>query len=220
MVFKVANKATKPEIKAAVEALFNVSVAGREHDEPEGQDQALEGQALQAFRRQEGDRDAWPKASRSTSPAGSEADHGTQELQPDQPRPARPDPRRQVVAVEGQAGQGADRRQDQDRRPQQQGPRHLARHRRRSQAEVPLHRLQASQVGPARHGRAARVRSQPHRVHRAGQVRGRRARLHPRAAASRRRRHRRRRREDRREAGQRDAAAARCRSARSSTTSR
>ncbi len=28
VVFKVANKATKPEIKAAVEALFNVSVLG------------------------------------------------------------------------------------------------------------------------------------------------------------------------------------------------
>ena len=28
VVFKVANKATKPEIKAAVEALFNVKVTG------------------------------------------------------------------------------------------------------------------------------------------------------------------------------------------------
>ena len=28
VVFRVANKATKPEIKAAVEALFNVKVAG------------------------------------------------------------------------------------------------------------------------------------------------------------------------------------------------
>ena len=40
--------------------------------------------------------------------------------------------------MEGQAGQGADRRQAQVRRPQQQGPCDLARHRRRPQAEVPL----------------------------------------------------------------------------------
>ena len=43
---------------------------------------------------------------------------------PTSPGPRAADPRRQVVAVEGQAGQGADRRQAQDRRPQQQGPRH------------------------------------------------------------------------------------------------
>ena len=59
------------------------------------------------------------------------------QYKPTEPRPPRPDPRRQVVAVEGQARQGADRRQAQDRRPQQQGPCDLARYRRRSQAEVP-----------------------------------------------------------------------------------
>ena len=32
---------TKPEIKAAVEALFNVKVTAREHADPQGQDQAL-----------------------------------------------------------------------------------------------------------------------------------------------------------------------------------
>ena len=66
VVFKVAHDATKPEIKAAVEALFDVKVIGREHDRHQGQDQALEGQALQALGHEESDRYAWPKASRST----------------------------------------------------------------------------------------------------------------------------------------------------------
>jgi large subunit ribosomal protein L23 len=46
VVFKVAESATKPQIKAAVEALFDVKVDRREHADPEGQDQAVEGQAL------------------------------------------------------------------------------------------------------------------------------------------------------------------------------
>ena len=58
VVFKVANDATKPEIKAAVEALFNVKVTGVNTHRHQGQDQALEGQALQALGREEGDRDA------------------------------------------------------------------------------------------------------------------------------------------------------------------
>ena len=53
--------------------------------------------------------------------------------------------------------------------------------------------------------RADRIRSQPHRLHRADPVRGRRAELHPGAAAPGRRRQDRRRRAGRREAGQRDA---------------
>ncbi len=56
VVFKVAPRATKPEIKAAVEALFGVTVTQREHDRDQGQDQALEGQALPALGHEEGDR--------------------------------------------------------------------------------------------------------------------------------------------------------------------
>jgi large subunit ribosomal protein L23 len=37
VVFKVAPDASKPQIKAAVEALFGVSVTGREHHHAEGQ---------------------------------------------------------------------------------------------------------------------------------------------------------------------------------------
>ena len=58
VVFKVADDATKPQIKAAVEALFNVEVTGVNTITSEGQDQALEGPPLHALGRQEGDRDA------------------------------------------------------------------------------------------------------------------------------------------------------------------
>ena len=58
VVFKVAREATKPQIKAAVEALFGVDVTGRQHHDPEGQDQALAGPSLHALGRQEGGRDA------------------------------------------------------------------------------------------------------------------------------------------------------------------
>ena len=43
--FRVAIDATKPEIEAAVEALFGVKVLVGEHAGPEGQDQALHGPA-------------------------------------------------------------------------------------------------------------------------------------------------------------------------------
>ena len=56
VVFKVAPRATKPEIKAAVEALFGVSVVEREYPHLEGQDQAVEGQALPALGCEESDR--------------------------------------------------------------------------------------------------------------------------------------------------------------------
>jgi len=42
VVFRVANDATKPQIKAAVEALFDVKVTGV-NTIVQGQDQALEG---------------------------------------------------------------------------------------------------------------------------------------------------------------------------------
>jgi hypothetical protein len=60
VVFKVAGDASKPEIKAAVEALFNRQGDRREHDGHQGQVEALEGQALPALGREEGDRDPGP----------------------------------------------------------------------------------------------------------------------------------------------------------------
>ena len=43
VVFKVANKATKPQIKAAVEALFNVSVTGVNTLTPKGKTKRWKG---------------------------------------------------------------------------------------------------------------------------------------------------------------------------------
>jgi len=47
-------------------------------------------------------------------------------------------------------------------------PHHDASSRRRFIAALPHHRFQAPQVRRRRHGRAHRVRSEPHRLHRAG----------------------------------------------------
>ena len=60
-------------------------------------------------------------------------------------------------------------------------PHHHAPQGRRFAPEVPPHRLPSRQGRHRRRGRAARVRSEPHRAHRAGEVRRRRASLHPRA---------------------------------------
>ena len=87
-------------------------------------------------------------------------------------------------AVEGQAGQGADRGQALHRRAQQPRPHHQPVPRRRAQAPLPHHRLQAPQVRRAGDGRAAGIRPEPHRLHRADQVPGRRAGLYPGAAAA------------------------------------
>jgi large subunit ribosomal protein L23 len=47
VVFKVAGSATKPQIKAAIEAMYDVKVVAV-NTLVQGQDQALEGQALHA----------------------------------------------------------------------------------------------------------------------------------------------------------------------------
>ena len=71
VVFKVAGTASKPEIKAAVEALFNVKVTGVNTIVTKGKTKKLEGHALQAVGRRRKRSSRWPKASRSTSRAGS-----------------------------------------------------------------------------------------------------------------------------------------------------
>jgi large subunit ribosomal protein L2 len=73
--------------------------------------------------------------------------------------------------------------------------------RRWPQAALPHHRLQARQDRHPRDGRGDRVRSQPHRAHRAAALRGRREALHPRARRPRGRRHDRREPQRRHQAG-------------------
>ena len=78
VVFKVANGATKPEIKAAVEALFSVNVTGVNTIVTKGKTKRWKGNPTSGrTRRRRSSR--WPKASRSTSRAGSKA-YGTQAI--------------------------------------------------------------------------------------------------------------------------------------------
>ncbi len=72
VVFKVAKTATKPQIKAAVEQLFDVKVDGRQHPSPQGQGQDFPRLQGSASRPQEGRRHVWRPATRSTSPRVSE----------------------------------------------------------------------------------------------------------------------------------------------------
>src|SRR3569623_492600 len=184
VVFEVANDATKPEIKAAVEALFNVNVTNVNTIVQKGKTKKWKGAPYT--------RSGMKKAI-VTLKDGQSIDvttgiqkYGSQAFQPDQPGTTRTYPRRQVEPAQGRPDQGADRRQAQDRWAQQHGSRDLARHRRRPQAALSHRRFQAPQVGRRGHRRASGVRSQPLRVHRPDQVSGRRARLHRRAAAPRR----------------------------------
>ncbi len=57
VVFKVALSATKPQIKEAVEKLFDVKVEERQHAGPQGEDEVLQGPQGRAERREEGGRD-------------------------------------------------------------------------------------------------------------------------------------------------------------------
>ena len=53
VIFKVARKATKTEIKAAVESLFNVKVKAVNTHRAQGQDEDLQGHPRAAERHQE-----------------------------------------------------------------------------------------------------------------------------------------------------------------------
>jgi hypothetical protein len=58
VVFQVAKTATKPQIKAAIEKLFDVKVKSVNTLVTEGQDEGLPWPSRPAFGRQEGNRDA------------------------------------------------------------------------------------------------------------------------------------------------------------------
>ena len=66
VIFRVPLTATKREVKAAVEGLFNVKVTRGQHDPGHGQAQAVSRPSRPAFRLQKGDRDPAPRASGST----------------------------------------------------------------------------------------------------------------------------------------------------------
>ncbi len=184
VVFKVARNATKPQIKAAVEKLFDVKVTSVNTLLRKGKAKTFRGIRGPTAGHEEGDRHACrrPSHRRDQRPLRTK-DHGSQDIQADDAGHSPARHRRSQRASQGQAHQGFDGRQVREGRSQQCGPGHGALPRRRPQAVVPHRRLQAPQARRRRQGRAAGVRSQPHELHRADQICGRRAGLYHRAAA-------------------------------------
>ena len=137
MVFKVARTATKPQIKAAVEKLFDVKVKAVNTLVRKGKTSASAA-GRRASRRQESDRD--PRRGsphrRDHRAVRAESSMALKTLQSDHAEPAPAGAGRPFGALQGQAGQGADRGQELERRPQQQRPHHGALPRRRPQADA------------------------------------------------------------------------------------
>jgi large subunit ribosomal protein L23 len=138
VAFQVAIDATKPEIKAAVEGLFGVKVKAVNTLRQKGK--------VKMFRGKKGKRVNVKKAMITLEEG--------QNIDAEQPWRGAGRPRR---AVEGQAGQGIDRRLDQFRRSQQPRPHDGTAAWRRTQAALPGCRLQAQQVRRAGDDRAVRI---------------------------------------------------------------
>ena len=120
VVFKVRKTATKPQIKEAVEKLFDVKVKSVNTLTRKGK--------RKVFKNKVGLLSDVKRAV-VTSGRGSphrrdhgivrEASDGLEIIQSDHAKPAPAGEHRPFVAVQGRAGEGADRRTDLDRRPQQ-----------------------------------------------------------------------------------------------------
>ncbi len=159
----------------------------REHAGAEGQDQAVQGPARQAIGRQEGVRATGrgpvdrslqrPRIGRGQTMALRQFNPVTASL-------------RGTVLIDrcelwkGKPVKALTVGKSHSRRTQQPRPHPGAVSRRRAQAVVPQRRLQASQVRRAGDRGAAGIRPEPQRVHRPGEIPGRRVGLHHRAAAA------------------------------------
>ena len=182
VVFRVAKDATKDEIAAAVESLFKVNVIKVNTLNVKGKTKRFRGRWAGA-RTSRRPSSRWPKASPSTSRRGSKS-MALKQFNPTSPG------RRGLVLV--------DRSELHKGKPEKSlvegltktggrggGGRIAVRFRgggaKRLYRMVDFKRRKWDVVGD---GRAARVRPQPHRLHRADQVRRRRAGLHPGAAAA------------------------------------
>ncbi len=189
VVFRVAIDATKPEIKAAVEGLFGVKVAGVNTLVAKGKTKRFKGRP--------GVRSDVKKAYRAACRGSVDRpDHRpgvrARAMALKQFNPVTPSLRGTVLIdrselYKGKPVKGLTEGKTRTRRAQQPWPHHQPLPRRRAQAELPDRRFQAPQVRRAGGGGAAGIRSEPHRVHRADQVSGRRAGLYPGAAAAARR---------------------------------
>ena len=181
--FRVRRDATKTDIKKAVELMFDVKVAGvqvvnepgktRRFGKTVGPHAGLE-EGLRESGRRPDDRLRSAREGLRLNMASSNTSRrspGTRSVvKVDRSHLHKGGPREPLTA-----------HAEQDRRAQPLRPHHHAPPRRRLAPEVPHHRLQARQGRHRRCRRAPRVRSEPHQPHRADQVRGRRAPLHPRA---------------------------------------
>ena len=115
VVFKVRKDATKPQIKAAVEQLFDVKVEAVNTLDPQGQDEGVPRLRGPQSDVKKADRDARRgpqdrRDHRSLSRLRNRRD-GTEDIQTDHAEPAPARDRRPQRALQGQAGQGADRGQ-------------------------------------------------------------------------------------------------------------
>jgi large subunit ribosomal protein L23 len=180
-VFEVAADATKADVKAAVEQLFDVKVEAVNVVNVKGKSKSFRSArvvaATGARRTSAGRR----PDDRRDGQGLRKADMALMTFKPTSPgrrsavRVVTPDPAQGCAAR--RAGRGA----EQDRRPQPPRPHHHPPHRWWPQAALPHHRLQARQGRHPGARRADRVRPEPHRAHRAAVLRRRRAPLHHRA---------------------------------------
>ena len=190
VIFNVASTATKPDIKTAVEALFDVKVKAVNTFVRKGKTKMFRGRRGAAERCQESDRDARRRAvdrrhDRTVRRRGQMALKTY--------RPTSPGLRQLVIVDRKGLWKGAPVKMLTEGKSKTGGrnahgritTRHIGGGHKQTYRLVDFKRRKFDVAG---HGRADRVRSQPHRVHRADQVRGRRADLHPGAAASERRR--------------------------------
>ena len=131
-VFKVRRDATKPQIKAAIEKLFDVKVTAV--------NTLLRKGKTKVFRGVRGKQQDFKKAIVTladghridvTTRSVEGTDHGSQDIQSDDAGPAPARARRSQRALQGQAGQGVDRGQVGEGRPQQRRSHHRALSRRR-----------------------------------------------------------------------------------------
>ena len=191
-MFKVARTATKPQIKEAVEKLFDVKVKAVNTLVRKGKIKAFRGRPRRAVGRQESDRDP-----RRGSP--HRRDHRTvrreQRWHSRTYNPTTPGQRQLVLVDRSALYKGKPVKALTEGKHSTGGRNNNGRITVRFRGgghkqTLPHGRLQAPQVRRAGEGRAARIRSEPHRLHRADQVRRRRAGLHPGAAAPGGRRHR------------------------------
>ena len=158
-VFKVRREATKPQIKAAIEKLFDVKVTAVNTLLRKGKNKVFRGVRGKQQDVEESRRDA-----RGWSPHRCDQrslrvqDNGSQDIQSDDAGPTPIGHRRSQRTPQGQTGEGSDRRQS-EKGGRNNAGRITVRFRGGGHKQSYRHdRLQASQARRRRHGRAAGIR--------------------------------------------------------------